>query len=126
MSLWDAQLQDAWTSVGDSVAVTIAPSGALPATLVAPGADQPVGATGQLFSALSGGPQELRKGADRSEPGGLDWRRVDPPRRRSGAGDGAVRHQQIADFQAVQGDRRARPRLPRPATRRRVAVSLAR
>ena len=39
---------------------------------------------------------------------------------------GAVGDQQVAGFQAVQGDRRARPCLPRPAARRRVAVSVAR
>ena len=40
--------------------------------------------------------------------------------------DGAIGDQQVAGFQAVQGDRRARPCLPRPAARRRVAVSVAR
>src|SRR5437868_4784415 len=33
--------------------------------------------------------------------GGVDRRRVDPAGRRSGAGDGAVRDQQVAGFQAV-------------------------
>jgi putative transposase len=55
----------------------------------------------------------------------LDRRRVDPAGRRSRAGNGA-RDQQVAGFQALQGDRRAGARLPRPAARRRVAVSVAR
>ena len=33
---------------------------------------------GQLFPAVSGSPQELGEGADRSDPGGLDRRRLDP------------------------------------------------
>ena len=55
----------------------------------------------QLLPAVSGSPQELGEGADRGHPGGLDRRRVDAPGRRSGAGDGAVRDQQVAGFQAV-------------------------
>src|SRR5215469_1229382 len=61
----------------------------------------PKAAPGQLFPAISGSPQELREGAGRGDPGGLDRRRVDPPGRRSGAGDGANRHQQVASIQAV-------------------------
>src|SRR5512133_2550180 len=75
----------------------------------------PKTATGQLFPAISGGPQELGEGADRSHPGGLDRRRVDPPRRRSGAGDGAVRDQQVASLQVVQEiDERVHAFLDRP------------
>ena len=57
---------------------------------------------GQLLSALSRGPQELGEGADRGDPGGLDRRRIDPPGRRPGAGDGVVGDQQVAGFQALQ------------------------
>ena len=52
-------------------------------------------------------------------------RRLDPARRRPGAGDGAGRDQQEHGQQAVQGHRRPRRRLPRPPARRRVALSLA-
>jgi hypothetical protein len=49
---------------------------------------------------------EARKGSEkaagRGDPGGLDRRRVDPGGRRSGAGDGPLRDQQVAGFQAVQ------------------------
>src|SRR6516225_6273981 len=83
-------------------------------------------AAGQLFPAISRSPQELRESAGRSDPRGLDQRCVDPPCRRSGSGDGAVRDQQVASFQAVQGDRRTRACLSRPAAHRRVAVSVAR
>jgi hypothetical protein len=78
---------------------------------------------------------EARKSSEkaliRSDPGGLDRRCVDPPGRRFGAGDGAIGDQQVAGFQAVQEPApanageigRAGPCLPRPATRRRMAVS---
>src|SRR6185437_10012074 len=42
----------------------------------------------------------------------LDRRCVDAACGRAGAGDGAVGDQQVAGFQAVQGDRRASARLP--------------
>src|SRR5262252_1937173 len=75
---------------------------------------------------LSRSPQELREGAGRGDPRGLDRRCVDPPCRRSGSSDGVVWDQQVASLQAVQGDRRARACLSRPAAGRRVAVSVAR
>src|SRR6201981_2197870 len=55
----------------------------------------------QLFPTVSGGPQELGEGADRSDPGGLDRWRLDPAGRRSGASNGAVGDQQVASFQAL-------------------------
>jgi putative transposase len=54
---------------------------------------------------------EPRKTAEKAlvtghgDPGGLDRRRLDPPGRRTGAGDGAVRHLQEPGFQAVQRHR---------------------
>src|SRR5438477_8283413 len=57
--------------------------------------------------------QEVR--VEVSEDGGRSYRH-----------DGTVRDQQVAGFQALQGDRRARACVPRPAARRRVAVSVAR
>src|SRR5438477_6271857 len=57
--------------------------------------------------------QEVR--VDVSEDGSRSYRH-----------DGTVRDQQVAGFQALQGDRRARACVPRPAARRRVAVSVAR
>jgi len=35
---------------------------------------------GQLFPRLSGAAQDIREGVGRSDPGGLDRRRLDPPR----------------------------------------------
>ena len=56
---------------------------------------------------------------------GLGRWRVDPARRRPGAGDGPVRDQQDHRQQALQGHRRSRERLPRPSARWRLALSLA-
>ena len=58
---------------------------------------------GSYFPPFLEAPQELGEGADRGDPGGLDRRRVDPPGRRSGAGDGAVGDQQEHRQQVVQG-----------------------
>ena len=54
--------------------------------------------------------------------GGVSTRRVDDLVQAMGA----VRDQQVAGLQAVQGDRRARACVSRPPARRRVAVSVAR
>lgn len=52
---------------------------------------------------------------------GLDRRGLDAPGGRPGAGDGPVRHLEIHRLEAVQGHRRTRRRLPRPAALRRMA-----
>ena len=50
---------------------------------------------------------EPRKTAEKSaghgDPGGLDRRRLDPAGRRTGPGDGAVRHLEEPGLQALQG-----------------------
>src|SRR5438105_2261044 len=56
--------------------------------------------------------QDRREGARHGDPGGLDRRRFDPARRRTGAGDGPQRHLKEPSLQAVQGHRRAGQRLP--------------
>ena len=81
---------------------------------------------GSYFPRLSGAAQDGGEGAGDGDPGGLDRRRLDPPGRRAGAGDGPDRDLQEPGSQALQGHRRAGQRLPRPADRRRVAVSVAR
>ena len=59
---------------------------------------------------------EARKVSEKAliggDPGGVDRRRVDAAGGRAGAGDGAVGDQQIAGFQAVQGDRRTGSCVP--------------
>ena len=65
---------------------------------------------GLPYAAADGG-----EGADGGDPGGLHPGRVDPLGRRPGAGDGHVRHLQEPGLQAVRGDRRQDPELPRPA-----------
>ena len=60
---------------------------------------------GQLFPRLSRSPQNLGAGAGCCDPGGVDRRRLDPPRRRAGAGHGAEWHLEKHGVQAVQGYR---------------------
>src|SRR6516225_3380501 len=69
---------------------------------------------------------EARKSSEKALVAVIQEAWITPPCRRSGSGDGAVRDQQVASFQAVQGDRRTRACLSRPAAHRRVAVSVAR
>ena len=57
------------------------------------------------FPTLPRAPQDRREGAGDGDPGGLDWRHLDPVRRRVGAGDGPQWHLQEPGFQAVQGHR---------------------
>src|SRR5262245_55906451 len=47
---------------------------------------------GIVLPAVPGAAQDRRKGAGHSDPGGVDRRRLDPPCRRAGAGDGTIRH----------------------------------
>ena len=70
-------------------------------------------AAGQLLPAVSGAAQDVGEGPGGRDPGGVDRRRVDPARRRSGAGDGIGRDQQEHGKQAVQGHRRPGECLPR-------------
>ena len=51
-------------------------------------------AAGQLLPAVPGAAPHVGEGAGGGDPGSLGQRRVDPPGRRPGAGDGAVRDQQ--------------------------------
>ena len=71
---------------------------------------QAAGAAGPLPRA----PQDVGEGAGRGDPGGLGRRRLDPARRRPGAGDGPGRDQQKHRQQAVQGHRRPGQCVPRP------------
>ena len=89
-------------------------------------AAHPQAAPGVVLPAVPRAAQDRREGAGHGDPGGLDRRRLDPAGRRAGTGDGALRHLEEPSLQAVQGHRRAGQRLPRPADRGRMAVSLAR
>ena len=90
-----------------------------------PAAAHPEAAAGQLLPALPRAPEDVGEGPGGGDPGSLGQWRLDPARRRPGAGDGAARDQQEHGQQAVQGHRRPRRRLPRPPARRRLALSLA-
>src|SRR6476659_9382682 len=83
-------------------------------------------APGALFPAVSRPPHAPRDDAGYGGPGGLDRRRLDPARRRAGAGDGPQRHLEEPSLQAVQGHRRAGQRLPGATNRGRMAISVAR
>src|SRR5262249_23640940 len=52
----------------------------------------PEAAAGLLLPAVPGAAQDRREGAGHGNPGGLEGRRIAPPGRRAGAGDGALRH----------------------------------
>src|SRR5215210_460307 len=60
-------------------------------------------------------PRRTSEGLGGSDPGSLGRRGLHPAGRRPRAGDGPFRYQQEHGFQAVQGDRRAGERLPRPS-----------
>ena len=49
-------------------------------------------------------PRRMTEGSGGGDPGGLDRRRLHPPGRRSGAGDGPHRHLEEPGVQAVQAD----------------------
>ena len=83
-------------------------------------------AAGLVLPGLPGAAPDVGEGAGRSDPGGVDRRRLDAPGRRPGAGHGADRHLQEHGVEAVQGHRRAGAGVPRPADRRRLALPLAR
>ena len=65
--------------------------------------EDPKAAPRLVLPALPGAAQTSREGAGHRDPGSLDRRRVDPPCRRAGAGDGSVRHLEEPGFQALQG-----------------------
>ena len=67
---------------------------------------------GSYFPAVSRAAQDRREGAGHGHPGSLDRRRLDPPGRRAGAGDGPGRHLEEPSLQAVQGHRRTGQCLP--------------
>ena len=81
---------------------------------------------GQLLPVLPGAAAACREGADGGDPGGLHPGHLDPLGRRSGQGDGDERHLQEPSSAALRGDRRAGQGLPRPADRRRLALSVDR
>ena len=89
-------------------------------------AAHPEAQEGQLLPGLPRAAAHGREGAHRGDPGGLHPGRLDPLGRRAGQGDGHERHLQEPGQPAVRGDRRQGEGLPRPADRRRLALSLAR
>jgi hypothetical protein len=86
----------------------------------------PEAAQRQLFPRLPGAAQDRRAGACRCHSGSLDSGRLDAQGRRSGAGDGHVRHFENSGFETLRGHRRAGELVPRPQARRRMALSLVR
>ncbi len=58
---------------------------------------------GSYFPAFLGAPEDHREGLGGSDPRGLDRRRLDPPCRRPGPGDGLVGHLEVPGLQALQG-----------------------
>lgn len=72
---------------------------------------------GSHFPRLPRASAECREGADGRDPGGLDRRRLDPPRRRTGAGDGPERHLGEHGVEALQGSSRGNAAGPRTMAR---------
>src|SRR5690349_7599397 len=60
----------------------------------------PQAAPGVVLPAIARTPQDRREGAGHGDPGGVDRRRVDPPGRRTGAGDGSRRHLEEPDLKS--------------------------
>ena len=78
----------------------------------------------KLLPRLPGAEKDRREGVGVCHPGGMDRRGEHEARRRAGAGHGDERHLEVVGEQAVQGDRRARERLPQAPPWRRVALAI--